>query len=68
MVPAKGGQKKFKASILLALKALKQNFGCQPQTLEGEEGGGSWGGGGVLLRSTAVPLHHCPSPHLCKQR
>ena len=37
---------------LLAPKAPKQNFGCQPQTLEGEEGGsrrggeGSRGGGG----------------------
>ena len=29
----------FEASILLAPKAPKQNFGCQPQTLEGEEGG-----------------------------
>ena len=35
-VPAKGGQKIFKASILLAPKAPKQNFGCQPQTLEGD--------------------------------
>ena len=37
------------AQILLAPKAPKQNFGCQPQTLEGEEGG----------RCTAVLKHHC---------
>ena len=41
--PLKAGQK---ASILLALKAPKQNFGCQPQTLAGEEGGGGSRGGG----------------------
>ena len=29
----------FSASILLAPKAPKQNFGCQPQTVEGEGGG-----------------------------
>ena len=40
MVPAEGGPKIFEASILLALKAPKQNFGCQPQTLQEEEGGG----------------------------
>ena len=33
------------ASMLLAPKAPKQNFGCQPPTLEGEEGGGGPGGG-----------------------
>ena len=41
MVPAEGGLKIF------GLKSSsKQNFGCQPQTLEGEEGGrgGSRGG------------------------
>ena len=30
---------------LSAPKAPKQNFGCQPQTLEGEEGGLGGGGG-----------------------
>ena len=44
MVPAEGGPKVFEASILLALKAPKQKFGCQPQTLEGEEGWGVQGG------------------------
>ena len=36
----------FEASILLALKASKQVFGCQPQTLDGGEKGGGGGGGG----------------------
>ena len=36
MVPAGGGQK---AQIFLVPKAPKQNFGYQPQTFEGEEGG-----------------------------
>ena len=39
VVPAEGGLKTFEAEILLALKAPKQNFGCQPQTLEGGEEG-----------------------------
>ena len=39
MVPAEGGPKSFEASIRLAPKVPKQNFGCQPPTLEGEEGG-----------------------------
>ena len=37
--PRRRGAKKFEASILLAPNAPKQNSGCQPQTLEGEEGG-----------------------------
>ena len=37
MVPTEGGPKILK--LLLAPKAPKQNFGCQPQTLEGEGGG-----------------------------
>ena len=49
----------FEASILLAPKAPKQNFGCQPQTLEGEGGGG---GLPLLLRCTAGLTHHCPPP------
>ena len=36
MAPAEN----FEAYILLTPKAPKQNFGCQHQTLEGEEGGG----------------------------
>ena len=53
--------KNVSAQILLASKAPKQKFGCQPQTLEREEGGpGGRGRGGVppppprLLRCTAV--------------
>ena len=37
--PPKAGPAIFEASILLAPKAPKQNFGCQPPTFEGEEGG-----------------------------
>ena len=45
--PRRRQAKIFEASILWAPKAPKQNFGCQPQTLEGEEGwGGSRGGKG----------------------
>ena len=49
----------FSAEILLAPKAPKQNFGCQPQTLEGEMGGGGGPGGLPLLflRCTAVLIH-----------
>ena len=49
------GAEHFEASILLAPKAPKQNFGCQPQTLEAEE----WGGGGLGkgVRCTAVLIH-----------
>ena len=55
----------FEASIPWAPKVPKQNFGCQPQTLEAEEGGQR---GGVppppLLRCTAVPIHRCAhNPH-----
>ena len=53
--PPKAGQKFLEAEILLAPKAPKQNFGCQPQTLEGEEGGG--GVPPLLLRCTAVLTH-----------
>ena len=44
--PRRRRAKHFEASILLAPKAPKQNFGCQTQTLEGEEGG-LGGEGGV---------------------
>ena len=37
--PRRRRAENFYASILLAPKAQKQNFGCQPQTLEGGEGG-----------------------------
>ena len=42
--PRRRGAENFEASIFLAPKAPKQNFGCEPQTLEGEEGGegGGW--------------------------
>ena len=43
MVPAEGRPKNFEASILLALKVPRQNCGCQPQTLQEEEGGGQGG-------------------------
>ena len=49
--------KMFSAEILLAPKAPNQKFGCQPQILEGEEevpGGGT----PLLLRCTAVLMHH----------
>ena len=42
----------------------QQNFGCQPQPLEGEEAGGGGSGGGtpLLLRWTAVAIHPSPLP------
>ena len=43
--PAEGGPRIIEASILLAPKAPTQHFGCQPQTLEGEEEGGGGQGG-----------------------
>ena len=63
--PRRKRAEKFYAFILLAPKAPKQNFACQPQTLEGgEEGGGGLGGGTppILLRCRAVLIHHCPAP------
>ena len=62
MVPRRRGAEHFEAEILLAPKAPKKNFGCQPQTLEGEEGGGGPGEGAppppeVYGRSsTSLPL------------
>ena len=49
----------FEPSILLAPKAPKQKVGCQPQTSEGEVGGGPGGGGpgGGDLWCTAVLIH-----------
>ena len=50
----------------LGTEGAGANFGCQPQTLEGEEGGGEglkWGGvAPLLLRCMAVLIHHCPPP------
>ena len=46
MVPTEGGPKVFSVNPL-APKAPKQNFGRQPQPLEGEEGGYCRGRGGV---------------------
>ena len=63
----KAGRKIFEGKILLAPKAPKQNFGRQPQTLEGEEGGGGGAGRGVpplLLRCTAVLINPLPPPHV----
>ena len=63
MVPAEGGHNNFEASILLVPKAPEQNLGCQPQTLEGEEGGVRGAGyPHLILRCTAVLIHHCPRP------
>ena len=45
--PRRRRAENFEASILLALKAPEQSLGCQPQTLEGEEGGGGARGGEV---------------------
>ena len=42
--------------VPLAPKVTKQNFGCQPQTLEG---GGEGGVPPLLLRCTAVLIHPC---------
>ena len=53
MVPAEGGPEIFEAEILLAPKVPKQKFGCQPQTLAGEEEGGG-GSGGVPPPPPAV--------------
>ena len=39
----------------LGAEGAEAKFGCQPQTLEEEEGGSR--GGGVLLRRTAVRIH-----------
>ena len=59
--PPKAGQN-FGAQILLAPKAPKQKFGCQPQTLEGE-GGGDPPPPAVYSRSnTSLP----PSPPLVR--
>ena len=44
MVPPEGGPKDFEALILLAPKAPKQNFGCQPHI--GRGGGRGEGGPG----------------------
>ena len=45
----------------IAPKAQKRNFTWPlPQTLEGEEGGGPRGGGGLLLWLSAVLIHPCP--------
>ena len=54
--PPKAGRK-LGAQILLAPKAPKQNLGCQPQTLEVEEGGPGGGYPPLLLRRTAVLIH-----------
>ena len=64
--PCQRRAKIVEAQILLAPKAPKQNFGGQPQTLEGDEGGP----GGVpplLLRCTAVLIHQCPAPSQAHQ-
>ena len=42
MVPAEGDQK-LRSFNPLGAEGAEANFGCQPQTLEGEEGGGSRG-------------------------
>ena len=39
MVPAEGGPKNFKRKSSWHRRRLSRKFGCQPQTLEGEEGG-----------------------------
>ena len=49
-------------------EGAEAKFGCQPQTLEGEEGGGKGGsrGGGtppLLLRRTAGPTRHWAPEH-----
>ena len=64
MVPAEGGPKILKRkSSWHRRRRPKQNCGSQSQTLEGEEGGGVWGGVPPLLpRCTAVLIHHCPPP------
>ena len=46
----------------MAPKAPKQNFGCQPQTLEGEEGEGGLGGGGGTPPPAVVYGHFNTSP------
>ena len=59
--PRRRRAKLFEAEILLAPKAPKQNFGCQPQTFEGEEEGGRTQ---VTERSThARPGMHNMSEH-----
>ena len=64
MVPAEGGPKNSEASILLAPKAPKQNFGCQPQTLEGEAAMGqvamsALGSGRACSPRPSPPTVHC---------
>ena len=52
--PRRRRAENFEDSILLALKTPKQNFGCQPQTFEGDEGGGGVQAGGYPLPSCGV--------------
>ena len=78
VVPSEGGPKIFEASILLAPKVPKQTFGCQPQTLQEEEGGGEGvqgegGRGGVRGGTTPPPTVYgrsntsppCSDPSKC---
>ena len=51
--PPKAGRNFSSVNPPSTLKAPKQNIGCQPQRLEGEEGPGG---------GTAVLIHPCPAP------
>ena len=55
------GQKNLSLNPL-GTEGAKAKFWLSASNI-GREGGGVVGGGGVLLRCTAVLIHHCPSPH-----
>ena len=55
MVPAEGGPKILKRKSSWHRRHRSKNFGCEPQTLEGEGGGaGGFGGGGGTPPPPAV--------------
>ena len=63
VVPAKGGPSTLKFQSSWHQRCQSRNVGCQPQTLEGGEGGGVHGGAApLLLWCMAVLIHHCPYP------
>ena len=62
MVPPRRGPNILKRKSSWHRRRRSRTFGCQPQTSEGE-GGGVHGEGvppPLLLRCTAVLVHHCP--------
>ena len=64
MVIAEGGPKIFKLKYSWRQRRRSKIIACQPQTLEGEEGGRGPAGGNPLLGCTAVPIHPCLSLYI----